>query len=157
MSWHDRRFWYHPDRRSEAIQHRGYREGVRGVMGNIDLRLAVDRLGEVCDTAPEAGGVLSALCELLRGLDGTHDAGLGNRAADVRPATGDRPAGSRAAAVDPVAPVAAAGVGKLDEALACVRKYARHNAADMRAIETAIRDARGRIANRADAREPAEA
>lgn len=46
---------------------------------------------------------------------------------------------------------------QLDEALACVRKYARHNAADMRAIETAIRDARGRIASRTDAREPAEA
>jgi hypothetical protein len=46
---------------------------------------------------------------------------------------------------------------QLDEALACVRKYARQNAADTRAIESAIRTVRSRIASRARERELAEA
>lgn len=46
---------------------------------------------------------------------------------------------------------------QLDEALACVRKYARQNAADTAALETAIRDLRTRIASRTREREPAQA
>ena len=46
---------------------------------------------------------------------------------------------------------------RLDEALACVRKYARQNAADTQEIESAIRTVRSRIAGRARERELAEA
>jgi hypothetical protein len=46
---------------------------------------------------------------------------------------------------------------QLDEALACVRKYGRQNATDTRAIETAIRSVRSRIASRARERVLAEA
>ncbi|WP_200339727.1 hypothetical protein [Rhodovibrio sodomensis] len=46
---------------------------------------------------------------------------------------------------------------RLDEALACVRKYGRQTAADTRAIESAIRDLRTRIDSRARELEPAEA
>jgi hypothetical protein len=45
---------------------------------------------------------------------------------------------------------------QLDEALACLRKYARQNAADTRAIESAIRTVRSRIASRVPERELAE-
>ena len=45
---------------------------------------------------------------------------------------------------------------QLDEALACVRKYGRQNAADTRAIESAIRTVRSRIASRVTERELAE-
>ena len=46
---------------------------------------------------------------------------------------------------------------QLDEALACVRKYGRQNAADTRAIENAIRTVRSRIASRVREQELAEA
>ena len=52
---------------------------------------------------------------------------------------------------------AARNTEQLDEALACVRKYARQNAADTAAIESAIRTVRSRIASRARERELAEA
>ena len=46
---------------------------------------------------------------------------------------------------------------QLDEALACVRKYGRQNAADTRAIENVIRTVRSRIASRVREQELAEA
>ena len=46
---------------------------------------------------------------------------------------------------------------QLDEALACVRKYGRQNAADTRALESAIRSVRSRITSRVREREFAEA
>ena len=59
------------------------------------------------------------------------------------PTTSD-PTASDPTASDP----AARTTEQLDEALACVRKYGRQNAADTRALETAIRSLRSRIANR---------
>jgi tRNA G26 N,N-dimethylase Trm1 len=52
---------------------------------------------------------------------------------------------------------AATDTEKLDEALACVRKYGRQSAVDTRAIETALRDLRTRLATRTRELEPAEA
>ena len=57
----------------------------------------------------------------------------------------------------PTTDPAARKTEQLDEALACVRKYGRQNAADTRAIESAIRTVRSRIASRVRDRELAEA
>ncbi len=56
----------------------------------------------------------------------------------------------------PTTDPAARQTEQLDEALACVRKYGRQNAADTRALETAIRSVRSRIASRVRDRELAE-
>ena len=57
----------------------------------------------------------------------------------------------------PTSGSAARHTEQLDEALACVRKYGRQNAADTHALETAIRSLRSRIANRVRERELTEA
>ena len=46
---------------------------------------------------------------------------------------------------------------QLDEAIACLRNYGRQNAVDTRALETAIRTVRSRIASRVPERELAGA
>ena len=75
------------------------------------------------------------------------------------PETAPQTASQAAPATAPAAAGAATArkTEQLDEAIACLRNYGRQNAVDTRALETAIRTVRSRIASRVPERELAGA